>query len=340
MGTCIFFFFFYIFAKTYRSALMTSYLWHDQIKWKDLKHFIGAEWWTDKQIKWLQLNSLYSTHLNLINALNTAVMQRSHAETAQIIVSHWEKLSLKGLNTRTHWRVQTTHDFFWSQMKRHTCSIAHFQLTFSGFAKRCGQNRCVLGNVCMFASTLNSVSKVLEWWVIITLCSMATGNCPCSATPMKLVSTQEHSSPFWQEEIVWQDILHCILSDVAPEGDSDSEGMLWLSLQLIILHEAELGSEKEEEQRKKKECDHYYMENYFGTQTLKLWKLITELLRRKHPGDRGVGYIYFKHPVTYYAHWDTQNTMSWSNAEPARWGWMEGYICVVHDELMKRLEDG
>lgn len=126
---------------------------------------------------------------------------------------------------------------------------------------------------------------------------------------------------------------------MASEGESDSEGMLWLSLQWIILHEAELSSEMKKE-REKKECDHYYMENYFGTQTLKVWKLITELLRRKHPGDRGVGYIYFKHPVTYYAHWDTQNTMSWSNAEPARWGWMEGYICVVQDELIKRLEDG
>lgn len=126
---------------------------------------------------------------------------------------------------------------------------------------------------------------------------------------------------------------------MASEGESDSEGMLWLSSQWIILHEAELSSEMKKE-REKKECDHYYMENYFGTQTLKVWKLITELLRRKHPGDRGVGYIYFKHPVTYYAHWDTQNTMSWSNAEPARWGWMEGYICVVQDELIKRLEDG
>lgn len=124
---------------------------------------------------------------------------------------------------------------------------------------------------------------------------------------------------------------------MASEGDS--EGMLWLSLQLIILHEAELSFEKEKEWEKK-ECDHYYMENYFGTQTLKVWKLITELLRGKHPGDRGEGYIYFKHPVTYYAHWDTQNTMSWSNAERARWGWMEGYICVVHHELMKRSKDG
>lgn len=78
---------------------------------------------------------------------------------------------------------------------------------------------------------------------------MATGNCPCSATPMKLVSTQEHSSPFWQEEIVEQNILHCILSDMASEGDS--EGMLWLSLQLIILHEAELSFEKEQERKKK-----------------------------------------------------------------------------------------
>lgn len=98
---------------------MTSYLWHGQVKWKDLKQFIGAEWQTDKQIKSLQLNSLYSMHLNLINDLNTAVMQLSNAETAQIIVRHWEKLSLKGLNTRAHEIFQTAHDFFWSQMKRH-----------------------------------------------------------------------------------------------------------------------------------------------------------------------------------------------------------------------------
>lgn len=35
------------------------------------------------------------------------------------------------------------------------------------------------------------------------------------------------------------------------EGDLDSEVMLWLSLQLIILHEAELSSEKEQGRKKR-----------------------------------------------------------------------------------------
>lgn len=38
-------------------------------------------------------------HFNFINDLNTAVMQLSHAKTAQIIIKDSEKLSLKGFNT-------------------------------------------------------------------------------------------------------------------------------------------------------------------------------------------------------------------------------------------------
>lgn len=48
---------------------------------------------------------------------------------------------------------------------------------------------------------------------------------------------------------------------MASEGDS--EGMLWLSLQLIILHEAELSFEKEQERKKR-------------NVTTIIWKIILE----------------------------------------------------------------
>lgn len=131
---------------------------------------------------------------------------------------------------------------------------------------------------------------------------MTTGCCGNrSATPIKLVLTEEHSSPLWQEEIAEQKYFALYLDRPSTRlGTPIQRACSDYPCRLIHCFGDKLNS-NQGTGRIKKECDHYFVEHYFETVAL--------TVKVNYQGDTSrwqrFGLHLIRHPVTQYAHWGT-----------------------------------